>query len=149
MRHEHPLQPPTPRLHHPQANAGWIGPAEPDRPTSASPARSAASAPPPVTAPGTWAFLRENSATCNSASAPSSSHLTEFAHGHGMRRCRYRGQPKAHLQHVFTAIAVNIERRSGLPSSGETNPPRPSTAFQDFLDQHEIPRLKSWRAVSS
>ncbi|MDF2260273.1 transposase [Streptantibioticus ferralitis] len=27
--------------------------------------------------------------------------VNEFAHGHGMRRCRYRGQPKAHLQHVF------------------------------------------------
>ncbi|MFE0515832.1 transposase [Streptomyces sp. NPDC058964] len=35
--------------------------------------------------------------------------VTEFAHGHGMRRCRYRGQSKAHLQHVFTAIAVNSE----------------------------------------
>ncbi|MGN9760080.1 hypothetical protein [Streptomyces sp. SD31] len=32
----------------------------------------------------------------------------EFAHGHGMRHCRYRGQPKAHLQHILTAIAVNI-----------------------------------------
>ncbi|MFL6120010.1 transposase [Actinophytocola sp.] len=40
--------------------------------------------------------------------------INEFAHGHGMRRCRYRGQPKAHLQHVFTAIAMNIERLSGL-----------------------------------
>jgi len=75
--------------------------------------------------------------------------VNEFAHGHGMRRCRYRGQPKAHLQHVFTAIAVNIERLSGLPPSGETTSPRQPTAFQDFLDQHEIPRLKSWRAVSN
>jgi hypothetical protein len=33
--------------------------------------------------------------------------INELVHGHGMRRCRYRGQPKAHLQHVFTAIAVN------------------------------------------
>ncbi|WP_329327304.1 IS1182 family transposase [Streptomyces mirabilis] len=40
--------------------------------------------------------------------------INEFAHGHGMRRCRCRGQPKAHLQHVLTAIAVNIERLSGL-----------------------------------
>ncbi|MDO0909432.1 transposase [Streptomyces sp. DT2A-34] len=32
--------------------------------------------------------------------------INEFAHGHGMRHCRYRGQPKAHLQHVLTAIAV-------------------------------------------
>jgi transposase len=75
--------------------------------------------------------------------------VNEFAHGHGMRRCRYRGQPKAHLQHVFTAIAVNIERLSGLPPSGEATSSRLPTAFQDFLDQHEIPRLKSWRAVSS
>ncbi|WP_260462174.1 transposase [Streptomyces sp. TRM72054] len=36
-----------------------------------------------------------------------------------MRRCRYRGQGKAHIQHVLTAIAVNIERLSGLPSAEE------------------------------
>ncbi|MFH8517854.1 hypothetical protein ACH4CE_22740 [Streptomyces gelaticus] len=30
-----------------------------------------------------------------------------------MRRSCYRGQPKAHLQHVLTAIAVNIERLNG------------------------------------
>ncbi|MGW2781616.1 hypothetical protein ACWC3X_10225 [Streptomyces populi] len=33
--------------------------------------------------------------------------MDEFAHGHGMRRCRYRGQPKTHLRHVLTAIAAN------------------------------------------
>jgi transposase len=73
--------------------------------------------------------------------------VCELAHGHGMRHCRYRGQPKAHLQHVLTAIAVNIERLSQLPPGG--NPaPRPPTAFQDYLDQHDIKRLRSWRAVS-
>jgi hypothetical protein len=41
--------------------------------------------------------------------------VCEFAHGHDMRHCRYRGQPKAHLQHALTAIAVNIERLSQLP----------------------------------
>ena len=41
--------------------------------------------------------------------------VNEFAHGHGMRHCRYRGQPEAHLQHVLTAIAVNIDRLSQLP----------------------------------
>ena len=46
--------------------------------------------------------------------------INEFAHGHGMRHCRYRGQPKAHLQHVLTAIAVNIERLSGRPPTEET-----------------------------
>ncbi len=72
--------------------------------------------------------------------------INEFAHGHGMRHCRYRGQPKAHLQHVLTAIAVNIDRLSRLPLAG--NPaPRPPTAFQDYLDQHDIKRLRSWRAV--
>jgi hypothetical protein len=74
--------------------------------------------------------------------------INEFAHGHGMRRCRYRGQPKAHLQHVFTAIAVNIECLSGLPPTGETPLPRPPTAFQNFLHQHKITRPKSWRATT-
>jgi hypothetical protein len=46
------------------------------------------------------------------------------------------GTAEAHLQHVFTAIAVNIERLSGLPPSGNAVPARPPTAFQDFLDQH-------------
>jgi hypothetical protein len=73
--------------------------------------------------------------------------VCEFAHGHGMRHCRYRGQPKAHLQHVLTAIAVNAERLSQLPP-GESTAPRPPTAFQDYLDQHDIQRLRSWRAVS-
>ncbi len=73
--------------------------------------------------------------------------VCELAHGHGMRHCRYRGQPKAHLQHVLTAIAVNIERLSQQPA-GESTTPRPPTAFQDYLDQHDIQRLRSWRAVN-
>ncbi|MFC4117378.1 transposase [Nonomuraea zeae] len=73
--------------------------------------------------------------------------ICEFAHRHGMRRCRYRGQAKAHLQHVLTAIAVNVERLSRHPP-GESAPPRPPTAFQDHLDQQGIPRLRSWRAAS-
>ncbi|MER6958393.1 transposase [Streptomyces sp. NPDC000618] len=71
----------------------------------------------------------------------------EFAHGRGMRRCRYRGQTKAHLQHVLTAIAVNIERLSRQSSDGPA-PPRPPTAFQNHLDRHGVPRLRSWRAAS-
>jgi len=73
--------------------------------------------------------------------------VCELANGHGMRHCRYRGRPKAHLQHVLTAIAVNIERLSHLPP-GHSTSPRPPTAFQDYLDQHDIKRLRSWRAVS-
>ncbi|MGW6681165.1 transposase [[Kitasatospora] papulosa] len=84
--------------------------------------------------------------TCNSASVPSSSQwkaryavrsgvegtVNEFAHGHGMRRCRYRGQGKAHVQHVLTAIAMNIERLSGLPPAEEAPAPRRPTAFQNY-----------------
>ena len=73
--------------------------------------------------------------------------VCELAHGHGMRHCRYRGQPKARLQHVLTAIAVNAERLSQLPP-GERTAPRPPTAFQDYLDQHGIQRLRSWRAMA-
>jgi hypothetical protein len=58
--------------------------------------------------------------------------VNEFAHGHGMRRCRYRTEPKAHLQHVLTAIAVNIERLSARSATEETSPPRPPTAFQNL-----------------
>lgn len=49
--------------------------------------------------------------------------ICEFAHEHGMRRCRYHGQAKAHLQHVLTAIAVNIERLSA--DCYQTSHPRP------------------------
>jgi hypothetical protein len=31
----------------------------------------------------------------------------DIACARGMRYCRYRGQPKTHLQHVLTAIAVS------------------------------------------
>lgn len=75
--------------------------------------------------------------------------VNEFAHGHGMRRCRYRGQGKAHIQHVLTAIAVNIERLSGLPPAEEAPTSRRPTAFQHYLDRREIPRLKSWRTLGT
>ncbi|WP_218017698.1 transposase [Nocardia arizonensis] len=75
--------------------------------------------------------------------------ICEFAHGHGMRRCRYHGQAKTHLQHVFTAIAVNIERLSTGSVPDEPSPPRTPTAFQNYLDHKGIPRLRSWRAVSN
>jgi len=46
--------------------------------------------------------------------------VCELAGGPGMRHCRYRGQPRAHLQHVLTAIAVNIERLSQIPHGQST-----------------------------
>ncbi|MFI9042586.1 transposase [Streptomyces sp. NPDC053726] len=75
--------------------------------------------------------------------------VNEFAHGHGIRRCRYRGQGKAHIQHILTAIAVNIERLSGLPPTEEPPTPRRPTAFQNYLDQREMPRPKSWRTLGT
>ncbi|MBE1602900.1 transposase [Streptomyces stelliscabiei] len=124
-----------------------------------------ARAPPPPTAPAPWDFLHESSVTCNSVSAAEQQTpewkaryavrsgvegtVNESAHGHGMRRCRYRGQGKAHIQHVLTAIAVNIERLSGLPPAEEAPIRRRPTAFPSYLDQRELPRLKSWRTLGS
>ena len=72
--------------------------------------------------------------------------ICESAHGHGMRHCRYRGQPKAHLQHVLTAIAVNIERLSQQPehnpatTNGLPELPRPA--------RHPAPALMASRQLS-
>ncbi|MER5915757.1 IS1182 family transposase [Streptomyces sp. NPDC001982] len=75
--------------------------------------------------------------------------INELAHGHGMRRCRYRGQAKAHVQLVLTAVAINVERCSRQPTAEQPPPSRPPTAFQNYLDHHQIPRHRSWRAASS
>ncbi|MDX3588791.1 transposase [Streptomyces europaeiscabiei] len=75
--------------------------------------------------------------------------VNEFAHGHGTRRCRYRGQSKAHVQHVLTAIAINIERLSGLPPTEKAPPSRRPTAFQSYLDRCGISRPKSWRTLGT
>ncbi|MFE9613524.1 transposase [Streptomyces sp. NPDC006012] len=64
--------------------------------------------------------------------------ISEFVNGHGMRQCRYRSEDKAHVQHVLTAIAVNLERidahlppepasPSGLPRLA-AHPPAPALA---------------------
>ncbi|MGW1412546.1 transposase [Streptomyces sp. NPDC002403] len=75
--------------------------------------------------------------------------INEFARGHGMRHCRYRGRPKADLQHVLTAIAVSIKRLSRRSVTDDASSPRPPAAFQTFLDQNEIPRPKSWRTLGT
>ncbi|ASU81770.1 hypothetical protein CDO52_02275 [Nocardiopsis gilva YIM 90087] len=74
-------------------------------------------------------------------------HVNEFAHGHEMRRCRYRGLEKTHVQHVLTAIAVNVERLCDQLPPEAPCPPRPPTAFQTYLDQQGTPRPRSWRFV--
>jgi transposase len=36
--------------------------------------------------------------------------ISQAVYAFGMRRCRYRGLAKTHLQHVLTACAINFER---------------------------------------
>ncbi|MEV6116228.1 transposase [Streptomyces sp. NPDC052109] len=64
--------------------------------------------------------------------------IDEFARGHGARRCRYRGQPMAPPQRVFTAIAANIER------SATCHRPRTSPR----LDRRPLSR-RSWTSRES
>ncbi|WP_329263229.1 alpha/beta fold hydrolase [Streptomyces sp. NBC_01478] len=71
--------------------------------------------------------------------------IAELAHGHRARRCRYHGLPKTHVQHVLTAIAVNIERLIEQDPQNATYRPRRPTAFQQFLVSHGFPRPLWWR----
>ncbi|GAA2792991.1 hypothetical protein GCM10010441_17800 [Kitasatospora paracochleata] len=74
--------------------------------------------------------------------------ISEFVNGHGMRQCRYRSEDEAHVQHVLTAIAVNLERIGvHLPAAPERRPRTP-TALQDYLDRHGISRPRSWRVAT-
>ncbi|MFD4835362.1 IS1182 family transposase [Streptomyces uncialis] len=71
--------------------------------------------------------------------------VNEIVNGHQMRRCRYRGTAKAHIQHVLTAIAVNIERLSTQEPTDTSYRPRPPTVFQQYLDARGLPRPRWWR----
>ncbi|WP_369689047.1 transposase [Streptomyces sp. Wb2n-11] len=71
--------------------------------------------------------------------------MNEIVNGHRMRRCRYRGTAKTHLQHVLTAIAVNIERLSTQEPTDTSCRPRPPTVFQQYLDTRGLPRPRWWR----
>lgn len=74
--------------------------------------------------------------------------VNEFVNGHGMRQARYRSQTKTHVQHVLTAIAVNIERvNAELTTPAAERRPRTPTAFQNFLDWQRIPRPTAWRTA--
>ena len=66
--------------------------------------------------------------------------IQEFAHGHRGRRCRYRSLAKTHVQHVLTALAINVERLSLQEPVGCSYRPRPPTAFQQYLDARGLPR---------
>ncbi|MFF7646895.1 transposase [Streptomyces canus] len=56
--------------------------------------------------------------------------VEEFADGHRGRRCRYRGLAKTHVQHVLTALVINVERLSLQEPADGSYRPRPPTAFQ-------------------
>ncbi|WP_433462766.1 IS1182 family transposase [Spirillospora sp. CA-128828] len=71
--------------------------------------------------------------------------VNEIVNGHRMRRCRYHQTAKVHLQHVLTAIAINIQRLSEQDPDTSTYRPRPPTAFQQYLQQREFPRPMWWR----
>ncbi|GAA1262071.1 hypothetical protein GCM10009646_57600 [Streptomyces aureus] len=72
--------------------------------------------------------------------------INDFAQGHG----GIRRAATAHLHHVFTDIAVNIEclcsrsvAEAPYPTETADRPP------QSFLDQNEIPQPRSWRTLGS
>lgn len=69
--------------------------------------------------------------------------MNEITNGHAGRHCRYRGQAKTHVQHVLTAIAINLERLDAHESPEHR--PRQLTALQGYLVDHghSIPRW--WR----
>jgi Transposase DDE domain len=71
--------------------------------------------------------------------------VNEIVNGHQRRRCRCRGTAKAHVQHVLTAIAVNIERLSTQEPTDTARQPRPPAAFQQYLDARGLPRPRWWR----
>src|SRR5262245_34611586 len=80
--------------------------------------------------------------------------VCELAPGHGMRHSRYRGQPKAHLPHVLTAIAVHIERLSQIPPDKSTSSGRrprsrtTSTSTTSSACAHGEPSAKPQRPRS-
>ncbi|WP_181009235.1 IS1182 family transposase [Streptomyces sp. SM11] len=71
--------------------------------------------------------------------------IEEFADGHHGRRCRYRGRAKTHVQHILTALAINVERLSLQEPANSPYRPRPPTAFQQYLDARDLPRPLWWR----
>jgi len=52
--------------------------------------------------------------------------IEDFVDGHRGRRCRYPGLAETHVQHVLTALAINVERLSlQEPADGPYRPRRP------------------------
>jgi hypothetical protein len=70
--------------------------------------------------------------------------INEVVNAHQARDCRYRGLAKTHLQHVLTAIAINIERLAAREPPDNHHPRQP-TAFQRYLEACGLPRPRWWR----
>ena len=68
--------------------------------------------------------------------------VAEFVGGHGARRCRYHGLAKTHVQHVLTAVAVNIERLHNHARPDHRD--RQTTALQQYLITRELPIPRWW-----
>ncbi|MBT2676736.1 transposase [Streptomyces sp. ISL-14] len=62
--------------------------------------------------------------------------VSETVHAHGLRRCRYRGVAKTHVQHVLTAAGTNIARPSACfrPGTIGAAGARPDSHFQRLCD---------------
>ncbi|MGW3233892.1 IS1182 family transposase [Kitasatospora sp. NPDC001095] len=64
--------------------------------------------------------------------------VSQAVRGPGLRRSRYRGLAKTHLQNVLTGIAINI-RRLGTHFDTTTRPNRRPTRIHTLCTQHAIP----------
>lgn len=64
--------------------------------------------------------------------------LSQAVRGMGLRRARYDGLPKVHLQHVLTAVAINLVRINAVL----TKTPRGKTRRSNFAMLASAPRLQ-------
>lgn len=86
--------------------------------------RSAPAARPPPTAPGAWAFPRENSVTCNSASAPSNRH----PNGRPATRSAPEWKAPSTSSPTDTACAAVATGDSTKPTYSTCSQPSPQTS---------------------
>ena len=70
--------------------------------------------------------------------------IEDFVDGHRGRRCRYPGLAETHVQHVLTALAINVERLSLQEPADGPYRPRPP-AFQQYIDKRGLLRPLWWR----
>ncbi|MFJ8437357.1 IS1182 family transposase [Kitasatospora sp. NPDC094019] len=64
--------------------------------------------------------------------------LSQAVRGPGLRRSRYRGLAKTHLQNVLTGMAINIRRLGTHYDTTPANPERRPTRIHTLCTQHGI-----------